>query len=90
MNSSYSTVHTPIDYLSYLGSDIAVSLMVLEIRALPVGTLGVITLYTYIPSLYNRIFIYVNPFLDQRLAIINFKIEFSFLKKSSDIIKLLS
>ena len=45
MNSSYSTVHTPIDYLSYLGSDIAVSLMVLEKTSLPVGTLSVITLY---------------------------------------------
>ena len=50
MNSSYSTVHTPIDYLSYLGSDIAVSLMVLEIRALPVGTLSVITLCVCIKS----------------------------------------
>ena len=47
MNSSYSTVHAPIDYLSYLGSDIAVSLMVLEIRALPVGTLAS-PLYIYI------------------------------------------
>ena len=48
MNSSYSTVHTPIDYLSYLGSDIAVSLIVLEIRATPVGTLSVTTLSIYV------------------------------------------
>ena len=58
MNSLYSTVHTPIDYLSYLGSDIAVSLMVLEIRALPVGTLSVITLYVHLSSLYIELFIY--------------------------------
>ena len=58
MNSSYSTVHAPIDYLSYLGSDIAVSFMVLEIRALPVGTLSVITLYVYLSSLYIKLFIY--------------------------------
>ena len=49
MNSSYSTVHTPIDYLSYLGSDIAVSFMVLEIRALPVGTLASCYIYIYRP-----------------------------------------
>ena len=48
MNFIHSTVHTPIDYLSYLGSDIAVSFMVLEITSLPVGTLSVITHSVYI------------------------------------------
>ena len=41
-------MHTPIDYLSYLGSDIAVSFMVLKIRATPDGTLSVMHLSVYI------------------------------------------
>ena len=48
MNFLHSTVHTPIDYLSYLGSDISVSFMVLEITSLPVGTLSVTTLSVYL------------------------------------------
>ena len=47
-------MHTPIDYLSYLGSDIAVSFMVLEIRATPDGTLSVMNLSVYIWSLLHR------------------------------------
>ena len=67
-------MHTPIDYLSYLGSDIAVSFMVLEIRATPDGTLSVmnlsICLYTYGPFTSN--FAYIGAGTSHRKIAITF------------------
>ena len=57
-------MHTAIDYLSYLGSDIAVSFMVLEITSLPVGTLSVTTLSVY---LYTCIHVYRSSLYMQRI-----------------------
>ena len=65
-------MHTPIDYLSYLGSDIAVSFMVLEIRATPDGTLSVMYLSIDVYRPFTSNYVYLGAGTSHRKIAITF------------------